>query len=329
MTTVSRRTILRCLPAMAALPYAIGARAAAGAYPSQNVSVVVPFGAGSSTDYMARLMVTGLNANHPGHFFVDNKPGAGATIGTAHVARSAPDGSVLLYTTATPFSINPFIYQKLPYEQREFVPMARTVELPLVLAVSAKLGVKNFGEFRRYIDANAHTASYSSFGAGTSSHVAGAILARKLGHPQLLHVPYKDIRAVQDLVAGRNTFHMEAWSDVKALVAAGQLRVLAVTTAQPVAWAPELPTLASQLGSDYDISTWHGIFAPAGTPKNVIDLINQELNERMASAEVRRACADMGFNPYPHLTPEQFAAFVKGDAARWQGFVKEAGVEPT
>jgi tripartite-type tricarboxylate transporter receptor subunit TctC len=313
---------------MAALPYAVGAHAESGSYPSQAVSVVVPFGAGSSTDYMARLMVKGLEANHPGHFFVDNKPGAGATIGTAHVAKSNPDGSVLLYTTATPFSINPFIYRKLPYQPRDFVPVARTVELPLVLAVSGNLGIKTFSDFRRYIEKNSKTASYSSFGAGTSSHVAGAILARKLGFPNLLHVPYKDITAVQDLVAGRNTFHMEAWSDVKGLVASGKLVVLAVTTAHQVDWAPELPTLASQLGSDYDISTWHGLFAPARTPQSVIELLNRELDARMANPDVRRACFDMGFNPYPHLTPEQFGAFVKGDAARWQGFVKEAGVDP-
>lgn len=327
MKSISRRQLLRLVPAAAVLP-CMGARALTSPYPSQSVSVIVPFGAGSSTDYMARLMTNGLNANHPGRFIVDNKPGAGASIGTAHVGRSSADGSVLLYTTATPFVINPFIYKKLAYEPGDFAPAARTVELPLVLVVSASLGVKTFAELRRYLERNARTASYSSYGAGTSSHIAGAVLGRKLGLPGLLHVPYKDTKAIPDLVAGRNTFHMEAWSSVKALVKAGQLVAIAVSSAHPVKWAPELPTVASQIGTDYDIATWHGIFAPAKTPRNVIDFLNDEFKLRMESTETRHACLDMGFNPYPHLTSDQFAAFVKNDAARWREYVREAGIQP-
>ncbi|WP_143042900.1 tripartite tricarboxylate transporter substrate binding protein [Variovorax sp. NFACC27] len=329
MTSVSRRHVLRLVPAAAMLPYA-GAQASVstGGYPTQSVSVIVPFGAGSSTDYMARLMTNGLNARYPGRFIVDNKPGAGASIGTAHVGKSRPDGSVLLYTTATPFVINPFIYKKLPYEPREFIPAARTVELALVLVVSASLGVRNFAELRRYLERNSKAASYSSYGAGTSSHIAGAVLARKLDLPELLHVPYKDTKAIPDLVAGRNTFHMEAWSSVKPLVKAGQLVAIAVTSAHPVKWAPELPTIASAIGTEYDVATWHGIFAPAKTPRNIIDFLNDEFRLRMESAEPRQACLDMGFNPYPHMTAEQFSAFVKSDATRWHGYVKEAGIQP-
>ncbi len=194
-----------------------------------------------------------------------------------------------------------------------------------MLVVSASLGVKNFAELRRYLERNPKVASYSSYGAGTSSHIAGAVLGRKLGLTELLHVPYKDTRAIPDLVAGRNTFHMEAWSSVKALVKAGQLLAIAVSSGQPAKWAPELPTVARAIGADYDIATWHGVFAPAKTPRNVIDFLNDQFKARMDSAEMRQACMDMGFSPYPHMPPDQFAAFVKGDAARWLGYIKEAG----
>lgn len=326
MTALSRRALLGLVPAALTM-FSGSASASVGSYPPKLVNVIVPFGPGSSTDYMARLMVAGLNLNHPGHFIVDNKPGAAATIGTAHVGRSSPDGSVLLYTAATPFVINPFIYKKLPYDPREFVPVARTVELALVLVVSATLGVKNFAELRRYLESNRGTASYSSYGAGTSSHIAGAIFSRRLGLPDLLHVPYKDTKAIPDLIAGRNTFHMEAWSSVKALVKAGQLVAIAVTSVQRAKWAPELPTVASALGADFDIATWHGLFAPARTPSDVVAFLNAQLKSRMDSLETVQACLDMGFNPYPYMGPDQFAAFVRSEATRWQEFVKEAGVQ--
>lgn len=328
MTSPDRRRSLTALAGLA-LPWIAGGASAADApYPGKVVKVVVPFGAGSSTDYMGRLVIAGLNQAYPGRFIVENMPGAAAGLGAAYVGKAAADGATLMYTTATPFVINPFVYRRLAYDPQALVPVARTVELPLVLAVGAGLGIKTFADLRKHLEKNRRTASFSSYGAGTSSHIAGSVLASKLGLPDLLHVPYKDARAVTDLVAGRNTFHFEAWSSVKPLVESGQLVVVATSSSRRSAWAADVPTVASAISEEYDVATWHGLFAPVGTPAAIIRQLNAALREQMARAEVQARCHEMGFNPYPPLSPEEFAAFVKGDVARWQGLVKAANIQP-
>ncbi|AEC20832.1 hypothetical protein PT7_2292 [Pusillimonas sp. T7-7] len=298
-------------------------------YPSKAVNVVVPYGAGGSTDLIARLLVSDISSRYSGKFFVENKAGAAGNIGVRYVASSAPDGATLLYSTATPFAINPFVYKTLPFDpDNDLIPIARTVQLPLVLVVNKEIGVSSIQELIDYLKKNEDKCSFSSYGVGTSSHIAGANFVNKIGVPDVLHVPYKDMKAMPDLAAGRNTFHIDAWSVVAPLIDSGKLLPLAVSSSQSLPWAPELPTIADSIGKDYEIVTWHAVFAPKGTPAEIVDFLNGEFKIAVQSDGIRKTLKEQGFLEYPHLKPAEVAAFIDKEKVRWKGYVETAGIEP-
>jgi tripartite-type tricarboxylate transporter receptor subunit TctC len=298
-------------------------------YPSRTVNMVVPYGVGGSTDIIGRLLTNDVGARHGGKFIVENKAGAGGNIGTAFVASSKPDGTTLLYSTATPFCINPYVYRSLPYDpNNDFVPVARTVELPLVLVVNKELGVNTLAQFVDYLRKNEKTSSFSSYGEGTSSHIAGTIFCKKIGAPGVLHVPYKDMRAMGDLVAGRNTFHIDSWSVQSALVKGGKLVPLAVSSSERLPWVPDLPTISSFIKDDYQVVTWHGVFAPRQTPVEILDFLTTEFTQSMAKESIQRTVTEQGFMVYPPASREEFKAFVEKDKSRWREYVRIAGIQP-
>jgi tripartite-type tricarboxylate transporter receptor subunit TctC len=325
-----RRNALRVLSGLcgaAALPrFAL----ASANYPSGPVTVIVPYGAGGSTDIIARLLVNDVSERLGGKFFVEDKPGAAGNIGTRQVAISRPDGSTLLYSTATPFCINPYVYRTLPFDpDNDFSAVSRTAKLPLVLVANAGLGIKDAHEFVEYLRQHQKDCSFSSYGVGTSSHIAGTIFTRKIGASGVLHVPYKDMTAMSDLAAGRNTFHIDAWSVVDPLVKTGKLVALAVSSSEPLPWAPQLPTIASVIKSDYEIVTWHAVFAPRKTPGDVVDFLNKEFQTTIDKPAIRKTYVDQGFLTYPAATPGEIDAFVKEDKRRWKGYVEAAGITPS
>jgi len=324
-----RRTILKMLPG------ALGAAMLPGLsraekYPNAPVTVIVPYGAGGSTDLIARLLAADYGQRSGGDFVVVDKPGAAGNIGTHQVAIAKPDGNTLLYSTATPFAINPFIYKTLPFDpDHDFVAVSRTAKLPLVLGVTAALGIGNIHDFIDYLRKNQKNCSFSSYGIGTSSHIAGSIFTKEAGAPGVLHVPYKDMTAMTDLASGRNTFHIDAWSVIDPLVKAGKVKALAVSSKEPLPWAPTLPTLASALKSDYEIVTWHAFFAPKGTPDWIVQQLNRELQISIDKPSIQKTYVEQGFLTYPPASPKEIDAFVKEDKRRWQGYVKTAGIEPS
>ncbi|AOB31497.1 hypothetical protein AKI39_13570 [Bordetella sp. H567] len=328
---MQRRNALRVLTGVcgaAALPrYALAQPAA---YPAGPVTVIVPYGSGGSTDVIARLLVNDVSERLGGKFIVEDKPGAAGNIGTRQVAVSRPDGSTLLYSTATPFCINPYVYRTLPFDpDNDFAAVSRTAKLPLVLVVNAGLGIKDAHAFVDYLRQHQKESSFSSYGIGTSSHIAGTIFTKKIGAPGVLHVPYKDMTAMSDLAAGRNTFHIDAWSVVDPLVKAGKLVPLAVSSAEPLPWAPQLPTIASVVKSDYEVVTWHAVFAPRKTPTDVVDLLNREFQKTIDKPIVQKTYREQGFLTYPPATPKEIDAFVKADKARWKAYVEAAGITPS
>jgi tripartite-type tricarboxylate transporter receptor subunit TctC len=326
-----RRNALRVLTGLcgaAALPRPVLAQPAT--YPAGPVTVIVPYGSGGSTDVIARLLVNNVSEHLGGKFIVENKPGAAGNIGTRQVAVSRPDGSTLLYSTATPFCINPYVYRTLPFDpDNDFAAVSRTVKLPLVLVANAGLGIKNAHEFVDYLRKHQKECSFSSYGIGTSSHIAGAIFTKKIDASGVLHVPYKDMTAMSDLAAGRNTFHIDAWSVVDPLVKAGKLVALAVSSSEPLPWAPQLPTIASVIKSDYEVVTWHAAFAPRKTPTDVVDLLNREFQKTVDLPIVRKTYMEQGFLTYPPATPKEIDAFVKQDKVRWKAYVEAAGITPS
>lgn len=303
---------------------------AANQYPTAPVTVIVPFASGNSTDILARLLITKYAQANGGNFIVEDKPGAAGNIGAHEVAIARADGNTLMYSTATPFAINPFVYKHLPYDpDHDFVAISRTAALPLVIGVTSKIGVDNIHDFIDYLRKNQATCSFSSYGVGTSSHIAGEIFVKLIGAPKVLHVPYKDMTAMSDLAAGRNTFHIDAWSNIDALAKTGKVKALAVTSTQPLPWAPQLPTVASVTHSDYQIVTWHAFFAPRGTPDWIVQKLNHGLQAVIDQPEVQKTYTEQGFLVYPPATPAEVTAFVRNDKKRWEGYVKMAGVQPS
>ncbi|WP_028602059.1 Bug family tripartite tricarboxylate transporter substrate binding protein [Ottowia thiooxydans] len=297
-------------------------------YTSGTVTVIVPFGAGSSTDAFARIVIADINTRHPGKFIIENRAGAGATIGARTVANAAPDGKTLFYSTATPFSISPYVYQSVPYDPlKSFAPIALTINLPTFLYTSKESGFKTIDELITYLRQNPNKSSYSSYGKGSSSHLAGALFVKTIGANGVLHVPYNDVRSLADLVAGRNTFQTDAWNPPLPMVTSGKLVVLATLGRERMPWVPDVPTMTSVLGQDYDMSTWHGLFAPAGTPTDILDFMNEEIKLTMAKDSVKKVAREQGFRPYPHTPRKDIAGFMASDNARWKHSIEVAGVE--
>jgi tripartite-type tricarboxylate transporter receptor subunit TctC len=325
---LQRRTAIKLAATVCVPNLIMTASAQMPAYPGGVVTVVVPFGAGSSTDAFARILIADLNTRYSGKFIIENRPGAGATIGARTVANAAPDGRTLLYTTATPLSISPHVYQSVPYDPiKSFAPVALTINLPTFLYTSKESGIQTLEELIEYLRRNPQKSSYSSYGKGSSSHIAGALFIKRIGADGVLHVPYNDVRALADLSAGRNTFQTDAWSPALPLVTAGKLVVLATLGRERMPWVPEVRTVASVINKEYDMSVWHGLFAPSGTPPDILDFLNDEIRITMAKDNIRKAALEQGFKSRDHFARKDIAPFVAADNARWKQYIELAGIE--
>ncbi|GJG96895.1 tripartite tricarboxylate transporter substrate binding protein [Cupriavidus pauculus] len=323
-----RRTFIKQLAGLggAAVLPKLGWAERPGEYPAEPVSVVIPFTAGGSTDYMGRLIMSDVGSRFGGKFIPENKPGASGSIGTAGVLRARPDGHTLLYSTAA-FLTNLLLYKNLPYDPlADFQPIARTVQLPLVLTVSKDLGVNSMKELVDYLKRNQQSASYGTYGIGTSSHVAASIFLKKVGLPAIVHVPYKDNRITSDLVVGRLTFMFEAWSVAAPMVQAGRAVVLGVTSDQPLPFAPQLPTIASFIREKYDVVSWHALFARKGTPDDILTLLHKEVNQSIAKDRIQKSVNDMGFLKFAPSPRTAMPSFLNDELVRWRGLMTEAGV---
>lgn len=327
LTDVSRRQALKAV-AGAALALPLPGRARPAGLAGDTITVVVPFAPGGATDQLARLLAADLGTRLGSRFVVENLPGASATIGARSVAAAAPDGKTLLYTTATPLSINPHLFPALPYDpDKAFAPIALTVRQPLVVVTGRLAGIGTLHELVAHLRRHETTSSYGSYGSGTASHIAAALFARKVGIAGLAHIPYSGPLATSDLVAARITFMIDSWSSVSQLVAAGKLVVLASCDTRALPWLPGVASVASLLGQAFDVSTWNGWFAPAGTPAGMLDLLNRGIAATLAGDAVQQALAAKGLIPYPPMPRREVAAFVAADRRHWKRLIQAAGIE--
>lgn len=328
LTHVSRRQALQAV-AGAALALSLPGRARPPGLAGDTVTFVVPFAPGGATDQLARLLAADLGTRLGRRFVVENLPGASATIGARSVASAAPDGNTLLYTTATPLSINPHLFTALPYDpEQAFAPIALTVRQPLVVVVGSLQGIGTLHELVAHLRRHATSSSYGSYGHGTASHIAAALFVRQVGAAGLAHIPYSGPLATADLVAARTTFMVDSWSAVSQLVAAGKLRVLASCDTEALPWLPGVSSVASLLGLAFEVSTWNGLFAPAGTPAGILDRLNRAIAATLAGDAVQQAVAAKGLIPYPPMPRSEVAAFVAADRRRWKRLIHAAGIEP-
>ena len=294
-------------------------------YPSRPVRLVVPLSPGGFADIPARMLAPRLSAAFGRPFIVDNRPGAGGTIGANEVAKAAPDGHSLLFT-ATPHVISAHLYRALPYDTlRDFAAVAMVGAGPYALVVNARrLPVANVRELVAAARAQPGTIDYASSGNGSAQHLVGALFNAMAG-VDLNHVPYKGSGpAMQDLLGGQVPVSFAGIPNVLSAVKAGKLRALAVTT--PGRWSelPEVPTLAEAGVPGYEATLWVGLAAPAGTPPDIIARLHAETVKALQDPELRQSFRSAGVDAAA-LSPQEFAAFLRSEYEKWGKVVRDTG----
>jgi tripartite-type tricarboxylate transporter receptor subunit TctC len=318
-----RRRLIACAAAAAAL---LPLAAFAQGYPAKPVRLIVPFAPGGTTDVLARLVGQELGEALGQQFVVENRPGAGGNIGTEAAARSAPDGYTLVMSFDGTMAINPSTYAKLAFDpQRDLAPVANVAQVPLLFVVHPGVAARTIGEFVALAKASPGRINYSSAGNGSTGHLTGELFKAR-ARIDMVHVSYKGGgQAVQDLLGGQIQMVVTALPTVEGHLKGGKLRALAFTSAQRVPGAPEVPTLAESGFAGFEVVSWYGILAPAGTPQEIVRRLNAEINRILRLPAVRDRLAALGAEPTGG-TPEQFAETIRTDTARWAQVVRAAGI---
>lgn len=313
--------------AIAALSFvnALAPTQAEEAWPQRPVTIVVPFQAGGSADLLARILQQHMQADFGTPFVVENRSGAGGSVGTAYVARAANDGYTLLLGTLSGNVLNQFIYSKLPYDaERDFQPISLLVHLPNLLVVSPKLPVKSVPELIAYLKANDGKLNYGSSGIGTSSQLSVVMFELATG-THMTHVPFRSTTdELTSMANGSIDLAIDSMTTLWPQAQAGLIRALAVTSEKRVSSAPKLPTIGETLHG-FSVSGWQGLFAPAGTPRPIVDKLANEVKRVFELPDVVAALTKVGGQPAP-MSPDAFAAFIASERPKWRDVVKASGV---
>lgn len=293
-------------------------------WPARPVRVVVAFTAGGTTDLLARSVSQQLAERLKQPFIVDNKPGAGGNIGTGEVVRAAPDGYTLIVNSVGPMAVNQSLYKKLPFQPlNDLEPVVQIADVPNVLVVHPSVKANTLAEFVALARADKGSLNYSSTGIGTSSHLAGFMLAQRGGF-EAIHVPYKGAEALKDLLAGRVQFMFATIPSVIQHIRGGALRPLAVSSPKRSRSMPEVPTVAESGYPGFEAGSWFGFFAPKGTPPAVVRKLNAAVNEIVALPEIERQMVQEGADPIGG-TPDAFGRFVRAEHEKWRVVVRDSG----
>ncbi|VIO73248.1 hypothetical protein CI1B_48530 [Bradyrhizobium ivorense] len=318
----------KLIVAVAALAFAALSDAAqAQNYPVRPITLVIPFAPGGSTSIVGRGVAEKMGELLGEKVVVDNRPGAGGTVGTKAVAKSDPDGYTLLLGYTGTLAIGPSLYKNAGYDPRkDFAPIGMIGNAPNSLVVHPSFQAKSVAELIAYAKANPGKVNFGSAGAGTASHITGEYFARAAGIT-LVHIPYKGTGpALTDLLGGHIPMAFAPIPASHTNVAAGKLRALAVTSSTRSGLLPDVPTIAEAGLPGFDASLYYGLVAPAGTPRPVIDKLNKALHAALASEEVKRQLGNDGTDITPG-TPEDYADFIDKDEKKWAQLVKASGVE--
>ena len=302
-----------------------GWAAAQGAWPNRPVRIVVPFPAGQTTDVIARLLAQQFTETVGQSFFVDNKAGAAAIIGTEQVKNSPADGYTLLMASSGPLAINPSLYSKLPYDTlKDFQPIGMIAAVPQFLVVNKEFPANNLKELIAYVKQNPGKTNYGSGGSGLTNHLTMELLKTAAGL-QVTHVPYKGAAAaITGLIAGDINMMFESGPAVIPHVKSGKLKVIAVGTKDRSVVLPEVPTVAEAGVPGFAAVAWAAFLAPAGTPRPIIQKMNTELNAVLSKPGIKERLIALGAEPV-ETTPDQTSAFFKNEIEVWGGAVKSSG----
>jgi tripartite-type tricarboxylate transporter receptor subunit TctC len=321
-----RNTLARLLAAALPLALAMGPAAAQQDYPTKPIRLIVPFTPGGVTDTGARVVADKLGARLGQSVVVDNRPGASGNIGTQMVATAAPDGYTLLLGFDGTLVINPHVYAKVPFDTlKDFVPVSKIGDAVLIIVVHPSVPAKTLSELVAYSKTNPGGVSYGSAGTGSTPHLAGELLKARTG-ANFVHVPYKGGgQSMTDLVGGSLPMLYTAVAGAYPFVQKGQIRPIAVSSAQRLASLPEVPTVAESGVPGFESSSWIGILAPAKTPQPIVDRLQRELHAVVQSPEVRERLASLGISALGN-TPAEFGQQIRADLAKYDQIVKAAKV---
>jgi len=317
----------RCIGVLAAVVLFATGTASAQTWPAKPIRYVVPFAAGGTTDILARIISEKLSVALGQPVVVDNKPGAGGGVGAAEVAKAAPDGYTIMGGTISTHAINASLYSSLPYDPvKDFVPITLIARVPNMLVINNDIPAKNVAELIKLMKANPGKWSFASSGNGTSQHLSGELFKSMAG-VEMQHIPYKGSPpALNDVMGGQVSMTFDNITTAWALAKGGKLRALAVTTASRSPVAPDVPTLTESGLPGYEIGSWQGVFASAGTPPDIVKKLNAEIVKIIKSPDVQKKLIDLGAEPVGD-SPEQFAAFVKTEVVKWGDVVKKSGAK--
>ncbi|MDR6661692.1 Bug family tripartite tricarboxylate transporter substrate binding protein [Tardiphaga sp. 866_E4_N2_1] len=296
-------------------------------WPQKQVTFIVPFAAGGGTDAFARPLAAQLDTQLGKRVIIENRAGAGGTVGASAAAKAAPDGYTF-FMGAAHHAIAPSLYPTLDYDiEKDFIPVALIARPPQVIVVNPdKVAAKTLGEFIAYAKANPDKLSYGSAGAGTTHHLAGELF-KILTQTKIQHVPYRGAGpAMQDLIAGHVPVVFDGLGSSAAPIRAGQLRALAIAAPKRVAAFPDLPTAAEAGLPNYEVATWYGLFAPKGTPPDVVERMAKELKAALQVPAIKEAWERNG-SDVPDVAGADFGKMVSAEVARWRKVVTEANVK--
>jgi tripartite-type tricarboxylate transporter receptor subunit TctC len=295
-------------------------------YPNHPVRLIVPFGAGGPTDVFARALADELRKVSNQSFIIDNRPGAGTTIGTAEAAKAAPDGYTLVMVTTTQTTVETLSPNK-PYKlMRDFVPVAAISKSELVMVVRSSLPVNSLAEFIALARAKPGTLNYASSGIGSNYHMA-AEMVKNLAGLDIVHVPYKgSTGARNDIIAGQIDMMFDLVPTMAPMIETGRVKALGTSGRVRSAALPNVPTLMEAGLPEYEATPWGGVMAPAGTPEVIIDKLNTEINNILALPHVREVWRAQGVSPVI-MTPSEFGALVQSEIERWAKIIKANGIK--
>jgi len=326
MSALNRRTFaLATVAAAGALSLAPLAAHAQAAYPSKPITIIVPFSAGGTTDILARVVGLYMGTDLGQPVVVDNRAGAGGNIGGQAAARATADGYTLFMGTVGTHAINQSLYKKMPFDPiKDFAPLSRVAMVPNLLVANPSQPYKNVKEMIAYAKANPGKINFGSSGNGSSIHLSGELFKQMAG-VDMQHVPYRgSAPAVSDLLGGQISVMFDNMPSAIPHVKGGKLRALAVTTAKRSPALPDVPTIAEAGVPGYEATSWFGLLAPAGTPAPIVAKLNASILKALADPEVKKKLAEQGAEPFGEK-PEQFAAFIQAETAKWGKVVKDSG----
>jgi len=298
-----------------------------GSYPDKPITIVVPYPPGGFNDTLGRVVGKNLSDAWGVPVLVENKPGAGTTIGTNFVARSAPDGYTIL-VAQFPFTANPFIYKSLPYDSgKAFAPVILAGRAPMVLVVNENSKIKTLSDLLVSAKKNPGKINYGSSGSGSSEHLAMALF-ENMANVSLNQVPYKgSTPLLTDLAGGQVEVAFDVFPMVRPFIQSGRIRPIAIATDVRSPLLPQVPTVAEAGIKGYEVSSWHGFMVPAGTPPAVIDKLNKQINIILTQEDIRKTFNDQGVVPDGGSTA-QFEAFIRKQMDIWRKVVSQSGITP-